>query len=60
MAPFSIDSVYQYALIGSGRDDYLWILSRTPKLSDDAKVRVLGEAKRREYATEKLIWVKQE
>ena len=55
-----LDSAYQYALIGSGSDDYLWILSRTPKLSDGAKARVLGEAKRRGYATENLIWVKQE
>lgn len=54
-----LDSAYQYALIGSGSDDYLWILSRTPKMSDDVKARVLEEAKRRGYTTEKLIWVKQ-
>ena len=55
-----LDSSYQYALIGSGSDDYLWILSRTPKISDDVKATILGEAKRRGYATEELIWVKQE
>lgn len=53
-----LDSAYQYALIGSGSDDYLWILSRTPKLSDDVKATILSEAKRRGYDTEKLIWVK--
>jgi len=55
-----IDSAYQYALIGSGSDDYLWILSRTPKLSDGAKALILSEAQRRGYDIEKLIWVKQE
>ena len=54
-----LDSAYQYALIGSGSDDYLWILSRTPKLTDDVKATILTEAKRRGYDTEKLIWVKQ-
>jgi len=55
-----LDPAYQYALIGSGSDDYLWILSRTPKLTDDVKTALLAEAKRRGYKTEKLIWVKQE
>ena len=54
-----LDSAYQYALIGSGSDDYLWILPRTPKLEDDVKAAILAEAKRRRYDTEKLIWVKQ-
>lgn len=54
-----IDSDYQYALIGSGSDDYLWILSRTPRISDETKHLILAEAKRRGYDTDKLIWVKQ-
>lgn len=55
-----LDSAYQYALVGSGSDDYLWILSRTPKLADDVKDSILNEAKRRGYKTEELIWVKQD
>ena len=55
-----LDSAYQYALVGSGSDDYLWILSRSPQLADDVKATILAEAKRRGYDTEKLIWVKQE
>ena len=54
-----LDSAYQYALIGSGSDDYLWILSRTPKLEEDVKEKILAEARRRGYEVEKLIWVKQ-
>ena len=55
-----IDKDYTYALVGSGGADYLWMLSRTPKLADDAKSELIAEAKRRGYDTEKLIWVKQE
>jgi len=54
-----LDSAYQYALIGSGSDDYLWILARKPQLDENTKVAVLDEAKRRGYDTSKLIWVKQ-
>lgn len=52
-----IDSDYMYALIGSGNDKYLWILSRTPQLSDSIKTIILSEAQRRGYDTESLIWV---
>lgn len=53
-----VDSDYQYALIGSGSDDYLWILSRTPQLSDSIKTLILDEAQHRGYDTKQLIWVK--
>lgn len=54
-----LDDDYQYALIGGGSDDYLWILSRTPQISDELKSLILAEAERRGYDTSKLIWVKQ-
>lgn len=54
-----IDNDYQYALIGSGSDDYLWILSRTPQITPDTKARILAEAQRRGYNPSNLIWVKQ-
>ncbi|MDE5808219.1 MAG: lipocalin family protein [Muribaculaceae bacterium] len=54
-----LDSDYQYALVGSGSDDYLWILSRTPQISDNVKAALLTEAQKRGYDTDKLIWVKQ-
>ena len=55
-----IDADYTFALVGSGGADYLWILSRTSVLPDDAKRKLLAEAVRRGYDTGKLIWVKQE
>lgn len=54
-----IDDDYQYALVGSGSDDYLWILSRTPQIPDGIKELIIAEAQRRGYDTEKLIWVRQ-
>lgn len=53
-----LDADYQYALIGSGSDDYLWILSRKPSLPDTVKHQVIKEAQRRGYDTSKLIWVR--
>ena len=54
-----IDKDYSHALVGSGSADYLWLLSRSPELSETAKSELLYEARRRGYVTDKLIWVKQ-
>lgn len=50
---------YSYALVGSGSDKYLWILSRTPELSESIKQSILQEAVRRGYNINNLIWVDQ-
>ena len=54
-----IDEDYTYALVGSGGADYIWLLSRTPGLSETAKSELLAEARRRGYDTDRLIWVEQ-
>lgn len=54
-----IDEDYQYALVGSGSDDYLWILSRSPQISPEVKSKILADAQARGYDTEKLIWINQ-
>jgi len=54
-----LDANYQWALIGSKSDKYLWILSRTPKLEDNVKNLILHLATKRGYDTSKLIWVEQ-
>lgn len=51
---------YSYALVGSDSDDYLWILSRTPKLDISTRRHILAEATRRGYDTTQLIWVDQD
>ena len=54
-----LDADYQYALVGSASSDYLWILSRTPQLEDNAKEILLSEASSRGYDINNFIWVKQ-
>ena len=49
---------YNYAMV-SGGQDYLWILSRTPQLTNPIKQELIAHAKHLGYATEKLIFVKQ-
>ena len=54
-----VDENYQMSLVGSKKDNYLWILSRTPQLDDAVLGRCLEEAERRGYDTGNLIWVDQ-
>lgn len=55
-----VDENYQYALVGSKSENYLWILSRTPKLGEIPLSEVLHEAKSRGYSINELIWVEQD
>lgn len=50
---------YSYALVGSGTDKYLWILSRTPDVPEPIRTQILQEAVRRGYNINNLIWVDQ-
>ncbi len=50
---------YQYALVGSSSDNYLWILSRSPFMPDDTYSMLVEKARQRGYDVEKLIKVEQ-
>ena len=50
---------YKYALVGSGSENYLWILSRTPEVPEKILGQMLDEAMDRGYDIDKLIWVDQ-
>jgi apolipoprotein D and lipocalin family protein len=50
---------YQYAMIGSSGDRFLWILSRTPQMDPEIYQRLIGNAKTRGYAVDDLIKVSQ-
>ena len=54
-----VDENYQISLVGSKSENYLWILSRTPKPDPVLLQMVLDEAQARGYDTSKLIWVDQ-
>ena len=54
-----LDPDYQYALVGSSSDNYLWILSRTPEMPKKKLDDYLRIIQQRGYDLSKLIWVKQ-
>jgi lipocalin len=56
---FELDKDYQWAVIGSSSDKYLWILSRTPELPEEIYANLLERIEERGYDTHKLIKVKQ-
>ncbi len=58
---FELDTIgYQYAMIGSSSYDYLWILSRTPKLDDEILNALIDRASSLGYDKGKFIFVGQE
>lgn len=48
---------YQYALITGPDKDYLWILARTPKITEEVRSQLLEKATAAGYDISKLIWV---
>jgi lipocalin len=53
------EAKYQYAMIGSNSDRFIWILSRTPVLPAETLTMLINRAKERGYAVENLIMVPQ-
>jgi apolipoprotein D and lipocalin family protein len=56
---FDLDENYQYALVTGSNKSYLWLLSRTPTISDDIKASLLAKAAALGFDTHKLIYVEQ-
>lgn len=54
-----LDKDYQWALIGSSSDNYLWILSRTPQLEKNIYDELINNLVERGYDVSKLIQVEQ-
>ncbi|EPF20462.1 MULTISPECIES: lipocalin family protein [Cedecea] len=55
----ALDKDYRHALVCGPDLNYLWILSRTPTISNEIKQQMLAAATRQGFAVDKLIWVKQ-
>ena len=55
----ALSQEYEWALIGSKSEKYLWILSRTRHLDSNTRNNIVAIAQSRGYDTSKLIWVKQ-
>lgn len=54
-----LDKDYEWVLVGSSTDKYLWILSRTPKIAPETLNHILEKAQGRGYDTNKLIFIQQ-
>lgn len=50
---------YQYAFVTGNTRDYLWLLARTPTISEALRERFVAEAKARGFDVERLIFVDQ-
>lgn len=55
-----LDKDYQWAIVGSSSDKYLWILSRTPQIEESLYSSLLDKMKKRGYDISKFIKVVQE
>lgn len=51
-----LDDDYSMALVGNPNREYLWLLARTPEVSETRRLQLLQEAEARGYDTSKLIW----
>lgn len=54
-----LDENYQWAVIGSSSDNYLWILSRTPQMEKSLYNDLIKRIANRGYDVSKLITVEQ-
>ena len=50
-----LDPEYQWAVVGEPGRDYLWILSREPRLDTALYQQIVARAKQRGFNTEKLL-----
>ncbi len=55
---FALDD-YQHALVTSYNKDYLWLLARTPMVSEELKKVFIGKARALGFNTDELIFVDQ-
>lgn len=57
---FELGSDYQYAFVAGNTSNYLWLLARTPTISDKLKKHFLERAEALGFAVDDLIFVDQE
>lgn len=54
---FNLDDNYQYAFITGPSRDYLWLLAREPRVSDELKQKFIEQADQKGFAVDELIFV---
>ena len=53
---FELDPDYRYAYVSGFNKDYLWLLARDPKVSDEIREDFVERAVALGFSTENLIW----
>ncbi|MDC0000325.1 lipocalin family protein [Porticoccaceae bacterium] len=48
---------YQYAFVAGNNTNYLWLLARTPEVSDEVMARFIARSSALGFATDELIFV---
>lgn len=56
---FELDPDYQYAFVAGNTTNYLWLLARTPSVSDALKTHFLQRAEKLGFEVDDLIFVDQ-
>lgn len=56
---FELDDDYQYAFISGPSRDYLWLLAREPRVSEELKTHFVAVAEEKGFDVDSLIFVEQ-
>jgi apolipoprotein D and lipocalin family protein len=56
---FHVGENYDHAFITGNSKDYLWLLSRTPSVSETTKADFLSQAQKLNFDLTNLVWVEQ-
>ena len=53
---FELGDAYEYAFVAGYNTGYLWLLSRTPDVSEALQARFISRARELGFAADELIW----
>jgi apolipoprotein D and lipocalin family protein len=53
---FQLGENYEYAFVSGPNTDYLWLLARTPQVSEELKTQFIDRARALGFEVENLIW----
>ena len=56
---FDLDDNYQHAFVAGNNTEYLWLLARTPQVTDEVMERFLSQSSALGFDTQSLIYVEQ-
>lgn len=56
----ALDEEYRHAMVGTENRRYLWILARSPRLDEAARSRLIEQARRQGFDTDRLVFTPHE